>query len=177
MKLPTFWCSCPGRVMHLWNWRSLSQQSLWHQRRHLHSPWTSRCPSRMSRILSWICDKWPGLGIKAWGLVFLASKVVFSWPSVDRFGKNFGGLMTLGQVKSIQNFCKFGPQRAEKHNFWREQKCQPQLHCWTLSTTTTVTLVAKNEVNLRKICLTQIFSFGLTRRICTCGLLHTFLKT
>ena len=47
-----------------------------------------------------------GLGIGAWGLMFLASKVVFSWPSVDRFGKNFGGLMTLGQVKkSIQNFC------------------------------------------------------------------------
>ena len=46
-----------------------------------------------------------GLGTGAWGLVFLATKVAFSWPSVDRFGKNFGGLMTLGQVKSIQNFC------------------------------------------------------------------------
>ena len=32
-------------------------------------------------------------------------KVAFSWPSVDRFGKFFGGLMTLGQVKSVPNFC------------------------------------------------------------------------
>ena len=46
-----------------------------------------------------------GLEIAVIGLVFLAPKVAFSWPSVDRFGKNFGGLMTLGQVKSIQNFC------------------------------------------------------------------------
>ena len=47
----------------------------------------------------------PGLGIKARGLVFLASKVAFSWPSVDRFGKNFLGLMNLAVIKSIQNFC------------------------------------------------------------------------
>ena len=32
-------------------------------------------------------------------------KVAFSWPSMDRFGKFFGGLMTLGQVKSVPNFC------------------------------------------------------------------------
>ena len=32
-------------------------------------------------------------------------KVAFSWPSVDRFGKFLGGLMTLGQVKSVPNFC------------------------------------------------------------------------
>ena len=32
-------------------------------------------------------------------------RVVFSWPSVDRFGEFFGGLMTLGQVKSVSNFC------------------------------------------------------------------------
>ena len=50
---------------------------------------------------------------------FLASKVAFSWPSVDRFGKNFGRLMTLGQVKISPNFCSFGPQRAEKRNIWR----------------------------------------------------------
>ena len=43
-------------------------------------------------------------------------KVAFSWPSVDRFGKFFGGLLTLGQVKSVPNFCQFGPQRAEKRN-------------------------------------------------------------
>ena len=36
---------------------------------------------------------------------FLASKVAFSWPSVDRFGKNFLGLMNLAVIKSIQNFC------------------------------------------------------------------------
>ena len=51
------------------------------------------------------------------GCRFLASKVAFSWPSVDRFGKDFGGLMTLGQVESVPNFCYFGPQRAEKRNF------------------------------------------------------------
>ena len=39
------------------------------------------------------------------GLHFLAAKVAFSCPSVDRFGKNFWGLMTLGQVKSVPNFC------------------------------------------------------------------------
>ena len=43
-------------------------------------------------------------------------KVAFFWPSVDRFG-NFGGLMTLGQVKSVPNFCSFGQQRAEERNF------------------------------------------------------------
>ena len=32
-------------------------------------------------------------------------KVAFSWPSVDRFGKFFWGLMTLGQVKRVPNFC------------------------------------------------------------------------
>ena len=37
--------------------------------------------------------------------VGLAAKVAFSCPSVDRFGKFFGGLMTLGQVKSVPNFC------------------------------------------------------------------------
>ena len=49
--------------------------------------------------------------------MFLAPKVAFSWASVDRFGQNFWGLMTLGQVKSIKNFCLFGPERAEKSNF------------------------------------------------------------
>ena len=35
----------------------------------------------------------------------LASKVALSWPSVDRFGKKFLGLINLAQNKSIQNFC------------------------------------------------------------------------
>ena len=39
------------------------------------------------------------------GLHFLAAKVAFSCPSVDRFGNNFWGLMTLGQVESVPNFC------------------------------------------------------------------------
>ena len=34
-----------------------------------------------------------------------SEKVASSWPSVDRFGKFLGGLMTLGQVKSVPNFC------------------------------------------------------------------------
>ena len=38
------------------------------------------------------------------GWRFSASKVEFSWPSVDRFWQNLG-LMTLGQVKSVPNFC------------------------------------------------------------------------
>ena len=29
--------------------------------------------------------------------------------------------MTLGQVKSVPNFCLFGPQRAEKGNIWRRK--------------------------------------------------------
>ena len=42
------------------------------------------------------------------GLHFLAPKVALSCLSVDRFGKIFfwgGGLMTIGQIKSVPNFC------------------------------------------------------------------------
>ena len=46
-----------------------------------------------------------GLEIAVMGLVFFAPKVAFSWPSVYRFCKKIWGLMILGQVKSIQNFC------------------------------------------------------------------------
>ena len=53
------------------------------------------------------------------GWCFLALKVGFSWPSVDRFCKNLVILMTLGQVKSVPNFCSVGPQRVEKHNIWK----------------------------------------------------------
>ena len=43
-----------------------------------------------------------GSEITVWRLVFSASKVAFSWPSVDRFGKNFEGLMTWpGQVSQL----------------------------------------------------------------------------
>ena len=49
-------------------------------------------------------------------LFFSASKVVFSWPSVDILGKHFGGLVILGQAKSVPNFCSFRPVRAEKRN-------------------------------------------------------------
>ena len=48
--------------------------------------------------------------------VFFPFKCCVSHLSVDRFGKNFEGVMTLGQVKSSPNFCSFGPQRAEKRN-------------------------------------------------------------
>ena len=50
------------------------------------------------------------------GLYFFAFKCCVSQLSVDRFGNFFEGVMTLGQVKSSQNFCSFGPQRAEKRN-------------------------------------------------------------
>ena len=36
---------------------------------------------------------WAGLEIALMGLVFLAPKVAFSWPPVDRFGKFLGGFM------------------------------------------------------------------------------------
>ena len=50
------------------------------------------------------------------GLCFFAFKCCVSHLSVDRFGKFLEGAMTLGQVKSVPNFCSFGPQRAEKRN-------------------------------------------------------------
>ena len=59
------------------------------------------------------------------GWCFMASKVAFSWPSVNRFGKNIWGHMTLGQVKIVPNFCQFGPQGAEKHNFWKKKNANP----------------------------------------------------
>ena len=37
---------------------------------------------------------WVGLQFEVLGLVFSASKVVFSWPSVDRISKKMWGLMT-----------------------------------------------------------------------------------
>ena len=55
-----------------------------------------------------------------------------SWPSVDRFGKIFGGLVIQGQVKSGPNFCSFGPQRAEKRTL-EGGKCQPKLNSRTLA--------------------------------------------
>ena len=53
------------------------------------------------------------------GLWFSPFKCCVSRLSVDRFGNNFEGWVTLGQVKSSPNFCSFGPQRAEKSNIWR----------------------------------------------------------
>ena len=50
------------------------------------------------------------------GLCLIPFKGCVSQLSVDRFGENFGGLLTLGQVKSVPNFCSFGPQRAEIRN-------------------------------------------------------------
>ena len=43
-----------------------------------------------------------GLEIAVKGLVFLAPKVAFSWPSVDRFGKNFGRLMTMMRMVKLK---------------------------------------------------------------------------
>ena len=50
------------------------------------------------------------------GFCFFTFKCCVSQLSVDRFGKFFEGVMTLGHVKSSPNFCSFGPQRAEKRN-------------------------------------------------------------
>ena len=47
----------------------------------------------------------PALHIEVQGFVFLASKVAFSRLPVDRIGKQFWGKVTLGQVKSVPNFC------------------------------------------------------------------------
>ena len=48
---------------------------------------------------------WVGLQFEVPGLVFFASKVAFSWPSVDRISKKMWGLIALGQVESVPNFC------------------------------------------------------------------------
>ena len=50
------------------------------------------------------------------GLCFFPFKCCVSQLSVNRFGKNFEGDMTLGQVKGSPSFYSFGPQRAEKRN-------------------------------------------------------------
>ena len=50
------------------------------------------------------------------GLCFFPFKCCVSQLSVDRFGKNFEGVMLLGQAESSPNFSSFGPQRAEKSN-------------------------------------------------------------
>ena len=48
--------------------------------------------------------------------IFSPSNVAFlSSLSID-LENLFVGLMTLGHVKSSQNVCSFGPQRAEKRN-------------------------------------------------------------
>ena len=63
-----------------------------------------------------------------WGWHFFPFKCCVSQLSVDRFGKNFEGVMTLGQVRSSPNFCSFGQQRAEKHNFWRQKNTNLNLN-------------------------------------------------
>ena len=40
--------------------------------------------------------------------------------------------MTLGQVKSVQNVCLFGPQRAERRNILRIKKRKPKFEFRTL---------------------------------------------
>ena len=62
------------------------------------------------------------------GLWFFPFKCCVSHLSVDRFGKNFEGVMTLGQVKSSPNFCSFAPQRAEKRNIWRRKNTNLNLN-------------------------------------------------
>ena len=63
-----------------------------------------------------------------WGWHFSPFKCCVSQLSVDRFGNNFWGLITLGQVKSSPNFCSFGPQRAEERNIWRGKNTKLNLN-------------------------------------------------
>ena len=51
-------------------------------------------------------------------------KCCVSHLSVNRLGKKFEGVMTLGQVKSSPNFCSFGPQRAAT---FEAEKTQTQI--------------------------------------------------
>ena len=62
--------------------------------------------------------------------MFFPFKCCVSQLSVDRFGKNFEGVMTLGQVNSSPNFYSFGPQRAEKCNIWRRKNTNLNFNSW-----------------------------------------------
>ena len=65
-----------------------------------------RAESKRQLHAAWDCANLPCISGK--GGIFEAGfgeKVALSWPSVNRFGKFLGGLMTLGQVKSVPNFC------------------------------------------------------------------------
>ena len=62
------------------------------------------------------------------GLCFFHFECCVSQLSVTRFGNNFEGIMTLGQVKSSPNFCSFGSQRAEKRNIWRRKNTNINLN-------------------------------------------------
>ena len=66
----------------------------------------------------------------------MASKVASDLPSVDRFGKNFGGFMAYGQVKVYQVSANLVHRELRNATFGGK-KCQPQLHCRTLVLTFT----------------------------------------
>ena len=51
------------------------------------------------------------------GCRFLLQKLRFLGRQWTDLAKKIWGLMTIGQVRSVPNFCQFGPQRAEKRNF------------------------------------------------------------
>ena len=119
-KVKTFECSSE-RIR-----RTNTQRRSRKRHRHGDASECDQCSVELQYQQQWktannVCDEWAswsGLEIAVIGLVFLAPKVAFSWPSVDRFGKKFWGPMTLDQVKSVPNFCLFG----EKRDIWMEKK-------------------------------------------------------
>ena len=54
------------------------------------------------------------------------------FPSVDRFGKHFGGLDNLGEVKSAAKVLLISSTENGETQLLKGKKCQPQLQCRTL---------------------------------------------
>ena len=70
-------------------------------------------------------------------LVFFSSKSCvghpYSRPSVDRFGKNFGGRLIKGQVKRESNFSQIGQQTAEMTQLLEEKNTNLNLKAGLLN--------------------------------------------
>ena len=109
--------------------------------RSLH-PWTLEAGSTVYNVMyrlstvAVICARWRSCIISVrnsnLGLCFSPFKCCVSHLSVDRFGKNFEGVMTLGQVNSSPNFCSFGPQRAWETQHLKAKKHKPKFEFRTL---------------------------------------------
>ena len=128
LYLPRHYCTQPVQCGFLREFSDCSSRcrSICQQRRTRNSPAVPSRPMMMFSVRN-----------SNLGLCFFPFKSCVSQLSVNRFGNNFGGLMTLGQVRSSPNFCSFGPQRAEKRNIWRGKNTNLNLNSglwsWGLS--------------------------------------------